>query len=567
MENSILNLITKIIKEAGPYKNIKIFHSNIKIDILSGIMVSIIVLPLALAFGEISQLGPKAGILGAVIGGIVGGLFGGCVVGVSGPTAPMASQIALFMSAFVIGTTNKPDLTAAFSIIFLSGLILILISFLKISKFINYIPYPVIAGFMCGIGIIVTLSQINPFFGIEIEKNIYNVFRDFRYTIQNINYQTLYVSIPCLLILFLWEFIVIKFKSVKNIPSSLIILIIGTGIAYSMNLEIPYIGDKMNIENNSSIFQFYLPDFSRFVEFLLPASLLAGLAIIDSLLTCKIADNITGLRHNSDREAFSQGVTNMTSGIFGGISTATATTQTVGNIKFGAKTSLSSIVNGIILLGILLGLSNFLSLIPNVCLAIILFKLGFDILDYRILPVLKKIPAYDLFIFIVVLFITVYKNLMFGVGIGILLSIIKSSPEIIAVLKKNSKHKIYNIKNLNVDLSEADKNKLIEFSPVVLNLEGPLFFGTTERVIKIYNNSQKHKILIVDMKKVTKVDLSGLYCLDDLVQRAIESKIKVYISNAKSSTVDLINEVNILKDCSFNKSNKEIFTSIINSRN
>ena len=151
-------------------------------------MVSIIVLPLALAFGEISQLGPKAGILGAVIGGIVGGLFGGCVVGVSGPTAPLASQIALFMSAFVIGTTNKPDLTAAFSIIFLSGLILVLISFFKISKFINYIPYPVIAGFMCGIGIIVTLSQINPFFGIETEKNIYNIFRDFSYTIQNINY-------------------------------------------------------------------------------------------------------------------------------------------------------------------------------------------------------------------------------------------------------------------------------------------------------------------------------------------------------------------------------------------
>ena len=102
---------------------------------------------------------------------------------------------------------------------------------------------------MCGIGIIITLSQINPFFGLESEKNIYYVFRNLSYTIQNINYQTLYVSIPCLLILFLWKFIVVKFKSVKNIPSSLIILIIGTSIAYSMNLEIPYIGDKMNIEN------------------------------------------------------------------------------------------------------------------------------------------------------------------------------------------------------------------------------------------------------------------------------------------------------------------------------
>ena len=165
---SLIAFIKNSLKEINPWQNIVSLHTNIRVDILAGITVAIIALPLALAFGEISQLGPIAGIWGAIAGGIVGGLFGGCMVGVSGPTAPKAAQIATFMSFFVIGTTNEPDLVAAFSIIFLSGIILIIISMLKISRFIHYIPYPVVAGFMCGIGIIVILSQINAFVGLEL---------------------------------------------------------------------------------------------------------------------------------------------------------------------------------------------------------------------------------------------------------------------------------------------------------------------------------------------------------------------------------------------------------------
>ena len=145
----IILFIKNSFSEISPLENLKVLHTNFRADILSGITVAIIALPLALAFGEISQLGPIAGVWGAIAGGIIGGLFGGCLVGVSGPTAPKAAQIAAFMGAFVIGTTNDPDLIAAFSIIFLSGLILIFISLLKISRFIHYIPYPVVSGFMC----------------------------------------------------------------------------------------------------------------------------------------------------------------------------------------------------------------------------------------------------------------------------------------------------------------------------------------------------------------------------------------------------------------------------------
>ena len=232
---SIILFIKNSLKEISPLHNFKILHTNISGDILAGITVAIIALPLALAFGEISQLGPVAGIWGAIAGGIVGGLFSGCLVGVSGPTAPKAAQIAAFMSFFVIGTTNDPDLVAAFSIIFLSGVILIVISMLRISHFIHFTPYPVVAGFMCGIGVIVILTQINAFLGLETEKNIHDVIGNIGQTIQNINIDALYVSIPSLFILFLWNPLIRKVKILGKIPAPLTALFIGTGIAYIMN--------------------------------------------------------------------------------------------------------------------------------------------------------------------------------------------------------------------------------------------------------------------------------------------------------------------------------------------
>ena len=567
--NSIFKFANNTAQNINPWKNIVLLNSNIKGDVLSGIMVAIIALPLALAFGEISQLGPEAGIWSAIVGGIIGGLFGGCLVGVSGPTAPMASQIAAFMGAFIIGTTNQPDLVAAFSIIFLSGLILIIISILRISRFIHYIPYSVVAGFMCGIGIIILLTQINPFLGLESQKNIHEVFINFRYTVQNINFEALYVAVPCLLILFSWNIFKSLFKSLVNIPSPLAALILGTGIAYLMNLNIPYIGDKMNLGSNSNIFSIYLPDLSRISEFIVPALALAGLAIIDSLLSCKVADNMTGLRHNSDREAFGQGMANMAAGLFGGISTATATTQTVGNIEFGAKTPLSTIVKGLTLLGVLFGLGNFVSAIPNACLAAILFKLGVDILDYRIIPVLRKIPKSDLFIFIIVLFVTVYKNLMFAVAIGVAISIIKSLPDLISILKSKFNHKTISLVDMDFNLDKKQVEKLSSVKISFLQLHGPLFFGSTESMIKIYSNMKKHNVLIIDMSKVTMVDLSGLYALEDLIKNARLSKIEVFVSNTKNHVINIMNKIDFIKNIgkdSLQNSNKTIINKILKGK-
>jgi len=540
---AFLAFLNSSLREISPWQNIKSLPTNMGGDIVAGITVAIIALPLALAFGEISQLGPVAGIWGAIAGGIVGGLFGGCMVGVSGPTAPKAAQIGAFMGTFVIGTTHQPDLVAAFSIIFLSGLIMVAISLLKISRFIHYTPYPVVAGFMCGIGVIVILTQINAFVGLEAQNNIHLVIKNLNYTLQNINIEALYVALPSLLILFSWSSLEKRIKVLENIPAPLTALIFGTLTAYFLNLDIPYIGDKMGSSGDSEIFTVYLPDISRFREFLFPAFALAGLAILDSLLSCIVADNMTRSRHSSDRETFGQGMANMAAGLVGGVTTATATMRTVANIKFGGKTPLASIVHGLTLMAIIYGLGFLVAAIPTACLAAILFKVGIDILDYRILPVLRKLPLTDLWVFSIVLFVTVYEDLMVAIAIGVIFAFFRFVQEVSTTYQ----HKNIPLAQSYYALKEKTLHELEGLPVNVFQPQGPLFFGSIEPLINAYADAPQHTMLIVDMSHVTMIDLSGAYALEDLIKGAETQGIKVIVSNAKPRIKKILEKVNFIK--------------------
>ena len=564
----IISFIYSSLIIINPWYNVKTMHTNIRGDILSGITVAIIALPLALAFGEISQLGPVAGIWGAIAGGIIGGLFGGCMVGVSGPTAPKAAQIATFMSLFVIGSTDKPDLIAAFSIIFLSGLVLVFISLLKISRFIHLTPYSVIAGFMCGIGVIVILTQINAFLGLEAEKNIHSVIQNFSKNLKNANTDALFVALPSLFILFSWPRLEQKVDLLKNIPSPLVALITGTSIAYLMGLNIPYIGDKMGGAKEAEVFSLYLPDLTRFGEFIIPALALAGLAILDSLLSCKVADNMTGQHHSSDKETFGQGMANIAAGLVGGVTTATATMRTVANIKFGGKTPLASIVHGLTLLAILLGLGFLVEAIPTACLAAILFKVGIDIMDYRILPIIKKLPTTDLIVFIIVLFITVYEDLMVAVAIGVIFAVLKSRNEIKSMIKSNFTHKIISLSDSQYSPKEMNNEMLNKLPVLVLQPNGPLFFATIEKLIQTYSKVKEHELLIIDLSKVTMIDLSGAFSIEDLIIGARKNGIKVLVTGASSEVNNVLSNLGFIKKIgseNYKKSYNSV-TSFINER-
>ena len=540
---SAISYIKAVFNEISPRTNIDSLSKNIKGDIIAGITVGIIALPLALAFGEISQLGPIAGVWGAIAGGIVGGFFGGCLVGVSGPTAPKAAQIAAYMSYFVIGSTNDPDLVAAFSIIFLSGIILVIISFAKISHFIHYTPYPVVAGFMCGIGVIVILTQLNAFVGLEVKKSINDVIINLSDTINNANIEALYVSLPSLAILFLWPLLGKKYSILNKVPAPLTALVVGTYLAQIFNLDIPYIGDKMGNTDANQIFSIYLPDLSRTISFISPAFALAALAILDSLLSCKVADNITGKRHSSDRETFGQGMANIAAGLFGGVTTATATMRTVANIKFGGKTPLASIIHGLTLLAVLLGLGSLVAKIPAACLAAILFKVGIEILDYRLLPVINKLPTKDLIIFCMVLFITVYEDLMVAITIGVIFAVLSSLKDLKNIFKEKN---IYDF----IDFFDSDYAKGLDANENnhsninILIPKGSLFFGSVEKLIKSFNRIPNDNPVIIDMKEVANVDLSGIFGLEDLIKLSQSQNREVAITNVNE---EISNDLAALK--------------------
>ena len=543
----MLLFVKRALKEISPTKNFKSLTTNIQGDILAGITVGIIALPLALAFGEISQLGPIAGVWGAIVGGIIGGLFGGCMVGISGPTAPKAAQIAAFMSFFVIGTTNEPDLTAAFSIIFISGLILVILSLLNVSRFIHYTPYSVIAGFMCGIGVIVILTQMNAFVGLEVEKNIHDVFKNLGSSLANVNIEALIVSVPSLLILFLWPFLEKSSKYLTKIPSPLVALIIGTAIAHSFKLDIPFIGDKILNASGQNIFSFYIPDFSRLKDFFGPALALAGLAVLDSLLSCKVADNMIGDRHSSDRETFGQGMANMAAGLVGGVTTATATMRTVANIKFGGKTPLSSIVHGLTLLAILLGMSSFVAAIPAACLAAILFKVGIDIMDYRILPVIRKIPKTDLLIFCVVLFITVYEDLMVAIAIGICIAIIANFKQFKSSLSLSNQYSSKTFAHSNFSKKDNKFASTNEDLVQIFDIRGPVFFGSVESLLRAYSALPAHKILLMDIRKISSLDITGAYALEDLIHQLRQKGISTYVICTQVKIKTTLKNLNIIE--------------------
>ena len=564
--NRLITFIKTSLQEINPWKNIKMLHTNVRGDILAGITVAIIALPMALAFGDLAfgdivpGVGPIAGIWGAIVGGIIGGLFGGCMVGVSGPTSPKAIQIAGIMLIFtqMSNITNKEEiLGAAFTMIFLSGLILVIISMLKISRFIHYTPYPVIGGFMCGIGVIVIFTQINAFLGLNSQEN----FKDHLY---NTDINALYVSVSSLLILFLWEPLKSKVEFLSKIPAPLIALIIGSSIAHFMNLDIARIsGEGMN-NADQNIFNFYIPNLNQLFDLIGPAFSLAALAVLDSLLSCKVADNITGTRHSSDRETFGQGMANMAAGLLGGVTTATATMRTVGNIKFGAKTPLASIVHGLTLLAILLGLGPLIGQIPMACLAAILIKVGIDIMDYRIISILKNLPIADLLIFIVVLFFTAYfpSKLTMAVGIGILLAISISLKQIMLIWKTKYINRIIPLEKSDFKLKNQNEKVLTELSTNVLELQGPLFFGSIESILDIYAHSTKHDILIIDMNNVTMIDLSGSYALEDLIKGAQAKGIKILVSNIKPNIKKVLEKLNFSKNIGEDCYNESIISTL-----
>jgi len=389
--------------------HLKYDTKNLKGDLMGGIVAGVVALPLALAFGVQSGLGATAGLYGAIAVGILAAIFGGTATQASGPTGPMTVVSASFIAIAVAKYGNIESAMGMIVATFmLAGIFQIIFGFLRVGGYIKYFPYPVVSGFMTGVGLIIILLQLFPFAGVLSPKSTLGVVKEFTNLFTGFNPAALAIGGVTVLIFYLFP------KITKAIPSTLVALIAATLIAYFLKLDVKLIGNIPSGLPSIKLDGIFNIDSSAYPLILEYALILAALGSIDSLLTSVIADNITKTKHNSNRELIGQGIGNAVAGLFGGIPGAGATKGTVVNINSGGRTRLSGTIHGLFLLIVLLGAGQFAAFIPIPVLAGLLIPVGFNIIDWKALKHLRLIPREDAVVWIVVLLITTFGNLIFA---------------------------------------------------------------------------------------------------------------------------------------------------------
>lgn len=522
-------------KQFHPWPRIRIMGTHVRQDLLAGLTVAFIALPLALGFGVASGLGAITGMWGAIAGGFVGGLFGGSNAGVSGPTGPKTVQLAVVMQKHVL-ENGQPDLVFAFGIVFLSGVIMIALALMQVGRFIYLTPYSVISGLMCGIGAIVIIIEFNPFVGLPTLSSVWEALLAIPSSVMHARLDALLISALTLGIIIAWP----RITRAIWLPGPLVGLAAGTVVANVLGLDIDYIPTVP-----TGMPDLYWPHLSLhgLEEMIAPAAALAGLAVYDSLLTCVVLDQMSEDRHNSNQEIFGQGMANMAAGLLGGLTTATAAMRSVANIQCGARTILSTIAHGGVLLALVLGLAPLASYIPMASLAGILFKVGYDILDFRVFPVLRRMPGPSKITFWTVFILTVWVDLLVAVGIGLAIAFflfVKEmselwSPQLIPLQQSKQQAKERVPAHLKGRIA-------------LLNPEGPLFFGVADTLYRQVDRLVHYDVLIISLANVPVVDLSGAFSLEDLISLAQKRDTKVIVKSMNPSVRRILNELGILRE-------------------
>jgi len=493
-------------------------------DIFGGVTAGIVALPLALAFGVQSGLGAAAGLYGAIGVGIFAAIFGGTNTQISGPTGPM-TVVSAAMVALIIGM--KGSLEAALPTILLcfvlAGVFMILMGILKIGQYIKYIPYPVVSGFMTGIGVIIIFLQLFPMLGYESPKTIPEILSNIGDPLSNIHLPSLGLTALTMIIVYIFPLIT------KVIPSTLVALILVSLLAIFVPMDVKIIGDIPSglPALNISVFG-VLSDLSLVF---IPAVTLAALGAIDSLLTSVVADNVTRTSHNSNKELIGQGIGNMVAGFVGGIPGAGATMRTLVNINSGGTTKVSGVIHGLFLLFVLLGLSALASQIPLPVLSGILLTVGISIVDRRGLSHIGKITRTDAIVLIIVLILTVFVDLLQAVAAGMIISSVIFIKQMGDITQKDSAStSIHNSEESEALLSHYSIPEEIRKYVTIKRINGPLFFGNSEYFLQLGKKvALETKLVIIDMQKVPYIDQSGLYSLESIVLNLEQNGIQVYL--------------------------------------
>ena len=505
---------------------VKINLSNLRGDFTGGLTAGIVALPLALALGVASGLGPMAGLYGAIAVGFFAALFGGTPAQISGPTGPMVVVLAgLFASL-------SGDASLIFTAVILAGIFQIVFGVLGVGQYIRLVPYPVISGFMSGIGAIIIILQIGRLLGHEPPGGTIGALTYLPTALADIDFATLALGLGTLVIAYKWPP-----QLGKYVPGALAALIIGTLV--SLALSVPILGDIP-----TGLPSLHLPVFdqSKALLILEAAFILAVLGAIDSLLTSLVADNMTRTRHDSNKELIGQGIGNTFAGLIGGIAGAGATMRTVVNIRSGGKYNISGMVHALVLLAIVLGLSPLAAQIPHAVLAGILVKVGLDIIDWSYLKRAHKGPRWDFGLMIMVLALTVFVDLITAVGVGVVFAAL-------AYVKQIAQLQIEELKKIPESLNDPKENELLESlkdKVSIFSFGGPLSFGAAADLGHHVRERVKlgSKVTILDFSRVPLMDVSAAMAVDTVTSDTLAAGRQLVICGANAEVNKVLEGVN-----------------------
>lgn len=476
-------------------------------DIIAGVIVAIIALPLSIALALASGVSPEQGLYTAIVAGFIISFCGGSRVQIAGPTAAFASTVAAIVA--------KNGMNGLIITTLLAGIILIIMGLLRMGSLIRFIPYTITTGFTAGIAITIVVGQLKDFLGLSFSSPIETVEKVEAVVsnIHNLNSMALAIGVLSLAILILWP------KVNEKIPASLIAIIVAAALVKLANLKVNTIGDLYTI--SSALPRISMPtlDYQTIRSVLPDAFTIAVLAAIESLLCCVVSDGMIGSKHNSNMELVAQGIGNTFSALFGGIPATGAIARTAANVKNGGRTPIAGMVHGIVLLLILVFFMPYASLIPMPTIAAILFVVAYNMSEWRqFVSIIKTSPKSDIVVLVLTFVLTVVFDLVVAIGVGLVVA---------AVLFMKRMADVSEVSGWDL----TDHKKVPE-NTLVYEVSGPMFFGATEKFTNIILDAKK-EVVILRMSNVPAMDASGLRCLEKLYQTCLKHGIVLVLSHVK----------------------------------
>lgn len=504
-------------------------------DLFGGITAAVVGLPVALAFGVASGMGAAAGLYGAIGVGLFAALFGGTRSQISGPTAPMTVAMA------VIITEHASSMSEALVVVMMGGFLQILLGVLRIGRYVAYTPHVVISGFMSGIGLIVMLIQALPFIGAPAAPGgVVGTIHVLSEAIGDVNYSAFAIAFVTLAVGVLWPG-----RLSRIVPGTLVALIAGTLLSVLWLTEVPVIGI---IPTGLPEIVLVPPTADFLLRAIEPALILALLGSVDSLLTSLIADSMTGTRHRADQELVGQGIGNMVAGLIGGLPGAGATMGTVTNIRAGGTTRLSGAVRAIILFVLLMGLGWIVEPIPHAVLAGILMKVGWDIVDWRMLKRIHRLRGEHLSILLITLGLTVFVDLVTAVAIGLIVAGMAHARK----LESLELDSVVSVPLLDRQFFTPDDEKsgMDEFTARVglVALRGSFTVASSKKLVGVISEDIKdHDVVIFDFSGATYIDDSAAMVVEQLMGVATSEDTAFIVMSLSGSVEDTLSALGIIQ--------------------